>query len=115
MASCIRNNAPLSANGCRILELNGIPPGLFVATSYETLTLRLQPDDSVLFCTDGITDAFDREGEQFGICRLQELYDAHLPTSPGELLDHIFAAVGNFSDGREQHDDMAAAVFHFCG
>ncbi len=56
----------LCANGCRILEINGIPPGLFAATNYETLTLRLQPGDSVLFCTDGITDSFDRQGEQFG-------------------------------------------------
>jgi sigma-B regulation protein RsbU (phosphoserine phosphatase) len=105
----------LCANGCRSLELTGIPPGLFAATSYETLTLRLQPGDSVLFCTDGITDAFDPDGEQFGIERLQELCAAVQLISPTELLGHIFAAVENFTRGREQHDDMAAAVFHFCG
>jgi sigma-B regulation protein RsbU (phosphoserine phosphatase) len=105
----------LCANGCHTLELTGIPPGLFAATSYETLTLRLQPGDSVLFCTDGITDAFDCDGEQFGIERLQELCDAHRPVSPTELLGRIFAAVEDFSRGREQHDDMAAAVFQFCG
>src|SRR5260370_35672398 len=55
----------LCAEGCRSLELNGIPPGLFLAASYESLTVRLQPGDSVLFCTDGITDAFDRNVEQF--------------------------------------------------
>src|SRR5437899_3671571 len=42
----------LCASGGRILEIAGIPPGLFAATSYETLKLRLQPGDSVLFCTD---------------------------------------------------------------
>jgi phosphoserine phosphatase RsbU/P len=101
-------------NGCRMLELTGIPPGLFPGTSYETLTLRLQPGDSVLFCTDGITDAFDRRGEQFGIERLQELCRAPRLASPSELLGRIFAAVESFSCGREQHDDMAAALFHFC-
>jgi phosphoserine phosphatase RsbU/P len=105
----------LCANGCHTLGLTGIPPGLFAATSYETLTLRLQPGDSVLFCTDGITDAFDCEGEQFGIERLQELCDARRPVSPAKLLGSIFAAVEDFSRGREQHDDMAAAVFQFCG
>jgi sigma-B regulation protein RsbU (phosphoserine phosphatase) len=105
----------LCAKGCSTLELSGIPPGLFAATSYETLTLRLQPGESVLFCTDGITDAFDRDGEQFGIERLQELCDAHALISPTELLGRIFAAVEDFSRGREQHDDMAAAVFQFCG
>jgi len=54
----------------------GIPPGLFRATSYDSVSLRLEPGDSVLFCTDGITDAFDCEGEQFGIERLQGLCDA---------------------------------------
>lgn len=105
----------LCANGCRNLELTGIPPGLFAATSYETLTLRLQPGDSVLFCTDGITDAFDRRGEQFGIERLQELCAAERNASPKEFLSRVFAAVESFARGREQHDDMAAALFHFCG
>ncbi len=104
----------LCANGCRILEINGIPPGLFAAANYETLTLRLQPGDAVLFCTDGITDAFDREGEQFGIERLQELCDSQRRASPTGLLRRVFAAVESFSSGREQHDDMAAALFLFC-
>ena len=105
----------LSPRSCRNLEINGIPPGLFVTANYETLTVRLQPGDSVLFCTDGITDAFDRDGEQFGIERLQELCNTQRLTSCRELLGRMFAAVEHFSDGREQHDDMAAALFHFCG
>jgi phosphoserine phosphatase RsbU/P len=105
----------LCAGGCHTLDLTGIPPGLFPATSYETLTLRLQPGDSVLFCTDGITDAFDCDEEQFGIERLLELCDANRSLPPVKLLGHIFAAVEDFSRGREQHDDMAAAVFQFCG
>jgi sigma-B regulation protein RsbU (phosphoserine phosphatase) len=104
----------LCANGCRVLEVNGIPPGLFATATYETLTLRLQPGDSVLFCTDGITDAFDRKGEQFGIEQLQGLCDSEPPASPHELLACVFAAVESFAGGREQHDDMAAALFHFC-
>ena len=39
----------------------------------------------------------------------------HRPVSPAELLGWIFATVENFSRGREQHNDMAAAVFQFCG
>lgn len=105
----------LNAGGCCTLELTGIPPGLFPAMSYETLTLQLQPGDAVLFCTDGITDAFDRDGEQFGVERLRELCDAYRPGSPAELLSQVFAAVGDFARGREQHDDMAAAVFQYCG
>jgi phosphoserine phosphatase RsbU/P len=67
----------LSADGCRALDLSGIPPGLFAGTSYESQTVRLNPGDSVLFCNEGITDVFDRDGEQFGVERLQELCRDH--------------------------------------
>ena len=105
----------LCVDGCRALELSGIPPGLFADTRYETLTVRLSPGDSVLFCTDGITDAFDRDEEQFGAERLQELCSIKRHLSPTELLSNIFSAVEEFSRGREQHDDMAAALFLYSG
>jgi phosphoserine phosphatase RsbU/P len=85
----------LCTNGCRILQLSGMPPGLF------------------LFCTDGLTDAFDRKEEQFGIERLQAICGAQRLASPTVLLERVFAAVESFSCGQEQQDDMAAAVFHF--
>jgi sigma-B regulation protein RsbU (phosphoserine phosphatase) len=105
----------LCADGCRSLELSGIPAGLFPDTRYETLTVRLSPGDSVLFCTDGITDAFDRYGEQFGVERLQELCRDRRHLSPTELLGKIFSSVKDFSRGCEQHDDMAAALFLYSG
>ena len=105
----------ISASGCQVLELSGIPPGLFAGTSYETVAIRLRQGDCILFCTDGITDAFDQDGEQFGVERLRELCDVERPSSPKELLGRVFAEVESFARGREQHDDMAAAVFHFSG
>lgn len=101
----------LASNGCRVLDLGGIPPGLFAATQYEASTLRLEPGDSVFFCTDGITDAFDIRGDQFGTERLQALCASNCAT-PAALLDCIFTAIKKFAHGREQHDDMAAALFH---
>ncbi len=49
----------LSGKGCQALELSGIPPGLLPEATYDITTLRLQPGESLLFCTDGITEAFD--------------------------------------------------------
>jgi phosphoserine phosphatase RsbU/P len=103
----------LSAEGCRVLEIPGLPPGLFQNAVYDTSTLTLQPGDSVLFCTDGITDAFNMENEAFGVSRLQSVCENGLRIPPRELLRRIFAAVEAFALGRQQHDDMAAAVFHY--
>src|SRR5260370_40748251 len=86
----------LSAKGCQMLELSGIPPGLFAGTSYEMLTLRLKPGDSVFFCTDGLTDAFDRRGEQFGIARLHELFCPEPVASPEGVLGRALAARTRF-------------------
>jgi sigma-B regulation protein RsbU (phosphoserine phosphatase) len=105
----------LSAGECHILEVRGIPPGLFPATDYETLTVHLKPGDSLLFCTDGITDAFDEDGEQFGIERLQGICCIAPGSPPTELLGRIFTEIERFAHGREQHDDMAAALFHCSG
>jgi sigma-B regulation protein RsbU (phosphoserine phosphatase) len=103
----------LSAEGCRVLEIPGLPPGLFADAEYDTSTVTLQPGDSILFCTDGITDAFNTENEAFGVSRLQSVCESGLRIPPRELLRRIFAAVGTFAAGRQQHDDMAAAVFHY--
>src|SRR5260370_16666677 len=77
------------------------------------LGMGLQPGEFVLFCADGITEAFNIEDESFGVLRLKSLCENALRTPPRELLRRIFAAVEAFTLGREQYDDMAAAVFHY--
>lgn len=105
----------ISAHGCRALELSGIPPGLFAFAEYSSTTIRLEAGDSVLFFTDGITDAFDVRGEQFGMQRLLRLCSDNRCAPPGELLKRVFAGVERFSCGREPDDDRAATVFHYAG
>ena len=105
----------ISTEGCRMLELSGIPPGLFSVADYESFTIPLKPGDSVLFFTDGLTDASDTCGEQFGTERLHSVCTEDRTAAPRELLDKIFSAVVRFSRGREPEDDMAATVFHYLG
>jgi phosphoserine phosphatase RsbU/P len=101
----------LSRRGCRILQLPGIPPGLFSAASYETLTIQLDPGDSVFFCTDGLIEAPDGRGEQFGLPRLQALCNENQFAHPAKLLQTVFATLDSFSSECEQQDDMTAALF----
>jgi sigma-B regulation protein RsbU (phosphoserine phosphatase) len=105
----------LSRKCCRVLEIPGMPPGLFPGIEYESATLTLEPGDSVVFCTDGLTDAFNTESEQFSVERLRAVCDANLCAEPAELLRSMFSAVETFTRGRKQHDDMAVAVFHYSG
>jgi sigma-B regulation protein RsbU (phosphoserine phosphatase) len=74
--------------------------------------LRLEPGDSVLFCTDGVTDSMNMDEESFGTDRLVAICEEHLDDSPTHLLQAIFLAAETFSQGRAPHDDMAAALFY---
>jgi len=74
--------------------------------------LRLEPGDSVLFCTDGVTDSMNGDEESFGTDPLVVICDEHLADSPTHLLQAIFLAVERFSRGHGPHDDMAAALFY---
>jgi len=105
----------VAPQGCRALEIPGMPAGLFEVAKYGTLTLKLEAGDSVIFCPDGITEAFNREGESFGLARVAAICEGELKRSPPRFLSQIFEAVEDFTRGRDQHDDMAAAVFQYVG
>jgi sigma-B regulation protein RsbU (phosphoserine phosphatase) len=103
----------LSSRGCRILEIPGIPPGLFEGVDYQMCTITLEPGDSVLFCTDGITDAFNLQQESFGLTGIQDLCETGCYSSPADLLGNVFGALDTHTKGCEQYDDMTAAVFRY--
>ncbi|MBZ5702216.1 MAG: PP2C family protein-serine/threonine phosphatase [Acidobacteriia bacterium] len=104
----------LTARGCRELLLPGIPPGLLMEAGYEVKTLQLETGDSVVFFTDGITDAMNHRDELYGIERLVRLCEEHRGARPAELLERIFSEVGEFVEGQQQRDDMTVAILH-CG
>jgi sigma-B regulation protein RsbU (phosphoserine phosphatase) len=102
-----------SEENCRVLELSGIPPGLFRESEYETVTVQLEPGESILLCSDGIVEAQNGCYDDFGVDRLIEVCTTGRGFYTGELLARIFSAVHDFTNGVQQHDDMAATVFHF--
>lgn len=102
----------MGVDGCSLLELPGVPPGLFAGSNYESVTFQLRLRDSVLFFTDGVGDAFNVEDDQFGMERVLEVCQRHCKRPPIEVLHMVFAAVNAYSKGREQQDDMTAVMLH---
>jgi sigma-B regulation protein RsbU (phosphoserine phosphatase) len=84
---------------------------LFPGSEYEAVSVTLEPGDSIVCCSDGITEAQNARYEDFGIERLIDICTAGKNLSPVELLARIFSAVHNFTQAIRQHDDMAAAIF----
>jgi sigma-B regulation protein RsbU (phosphoserine phosphatase) len=101
-----------SGGNCRIVELSGIPPGLFLNAEYETVNIKMEPGDTMLLCSDGIIEAQNARYEDFGVERLINICNSACGLTPTELLSHIFSEVHEFSHMIQQHDDMSATIFH---
>ena len=90
-------------------EVGGPPLGLFDATSYDETTVQLQADDTLAFYTDGITEAMDGAGAQFGIQRLGEILGRCDLDAPG-IVHAVIEAVDAFTGGHPPEDDRTLLV-----
>jgi phosphoserine phosphatase RsbU/P len=83
--------------------------GLFPNWQCETRTIELGPKDVLVIYTDGVTEANDAAGNEFGEQRLKETVRAKQDRTPQELLVAIQDAVQKFSPG-EQFDDLTLVI-----
>ena len=80
----------------------GIMPGL----DYSEKCVTLAPGDTVICYTDGVTEAMNGDGEQFGIERLRQTFLESPPLDARDAVNKIFDAVSDFADGTIQSDDI---------
>jgi sigma-B regulation protein RsbU (phosphoserine phosphatase) len=101
------HNAPfvMRSNGSHErLRDGGTVLGIFASPDYELGTAQLSPGDRVVLFTDGVTEACDGAGEEFGEARLLRLLEDYRALSADDLQAKILAAAGEFSGGRWQDD-----------
>lgn len=87
-----------------------LPLGLVSAINYQELTAVLAPGDTLVFYTDGIVEAKDRNRHLFGFERLEALVRDYGELPPEQFIDHVIATITAFADGVPQHDDMTLLV-----
>jgi len=98
-----------SIAGVEELRATGMPLGLMPGMRYDEREVMLQPDDTVLFYTDGLVEAHNPQREMFGFPHLKALLEDH----PGGLatinylLDQLAAFTG---PNWEQEDDATLLV-----
>ena len=84
----------------------GIALGIIPDLKYGQNTVMLNPGETILLYTDGITEAMNNEGEQFGVERMREVFANSIPKDSDEATQTIFNAVNEFADGAAQSDDI---------
>jgi sigma-B regulation protein RsbU (phosphoserine phosphatase) len=93
-----------------MLEVAGLPLGMFEDVSYDEITIHAKPGDVFVFFSDGIVDASNPKDEQFGRSRVENVIDKNSGGSAQEIVDAIFKAADEFAAGAEVFDDQTVVV-----
>jgi serine phosphatase RsbU (regulator of sigma subunit) len=92
-------------------ELAGLPLGVAEDVPYEAHTVRLDPGDSVLLFTDGVTEAKNRQDREFRVEGVQAAALRQGPFTPNAMAERVVNAVKQHSLGCKQYDDITVACF----
>jgi len=108
------HNPPLLLEGDAteivMLEAKGIALGVMSGIHLQEKEVLLEEGAVVVFYTDGVTEAVNRNEEQFGEQRLAGLVQANQHRSAQEIVDAICQAIGEFAEGQAQFDDITLIV-----
>jgi len=85
-----------------VRERSGIVLAAIGGASYRVHVCRLEPGDSILLYTDGVSEAMNVEGELYG----EERLEAMLKRSGRQFVTEVEADLAAFSEGAEQSDDI---------
>lgn len=98
----------------RLLELDtGTALGLDEDAVYPAHVLRLQPDETLLMYTDGITEAGDLAQRMYGQQRMLACLAQPAPHGTAELAGRLLADVDDFAAGAGQTDDITVLALHW--
>ncbi len=102
-------NGPIPPSNIERLEPTSTVLGLFDTWECNVAETSLSPGDTLLLYTDGVTEAANAGGEEFGESRLVETLCTNHNLNAQPLLDSIIQAVQTFSN-EEQADDITLVV-----
>jgi sigma-B regulation protein RsbU (phosphoserine phosphatase) len=113
-ASCnAGHERPLLCRGGAVVERpreGGVPLGLLEDFAYLEQSTQLEPDDMLVFFSDGVTDAESADGLEFGEDRLVETVLAADGEPARTVLDRVVDAVHDHTRGTDPFDDVTLLV-----
>ena len=92
------------------LKSESIPLGIEVSEKYKAGTTILQPNELLVIYTDGVTEARNERGEQFGESRLLALLQPRIEERASATLTGIMKNLDDFVGTADQHDDITCLV-----
>ena len=102
-----------AADGVAQIESPGVPLGSFYGTTYDEIVLPLGHDEVFVFCSDGVSEAMNRKGEEFTSARAVKVVEASRALPASEIVQNLINAVEDHRAGANPNDDMTVVVVRF--
>ncbi|HTH38413.1 MAG TPA: SpoIIE family protein phosphatase [Pyrinomonadaceae bacterium] len=97
------------------LESTGLPLGMFCDSSFISSGAKLNPGETLLLFSDGVTEANDEAGDEFGVSRLIESINGSLGGEPTDLLQNCVSSVSGFRGNAVRNDDLTMMALKYTG
>jgi serine phosphatase RsbU (regulator of sigma subunit)/pSer/pThr/pTyr-binding forkhead associated (FHA) protein len=107
------HNPPLIAHADgRVEQLasGGFPLGIMPMAQYDVGQARLQKGEALVIYSDGVSEANNTKGEEFGVERLEEVVKKHLGASAAGLRDKVESALSSFTQTAPAGDDITLVI-----
>jgi len=102
----VRRNGDVELLGSTGAPLGLLPPGL----PYETTLVQIQAGDCLILCSDGVADAQNEAGDEFGEARLTAIVREAREQPSAEIVSKVITAIDRFAGSAPQFDDVTLMV-----
>jgi len=96
-----------------LADIGGMLLGALKDMEYTSNVIMLKPGESLFFYTDGVTEAFNKDNEEFQDSRLEQILDNKNSLNTNDLVHHVFENVQAFANGVEQSDDITCLALKY--
>ena len=88
-------------------EITGLPLGVTDDVPFESREFEINPGDTLLLYSDGVSEAMSVKGDQFGMPAIKKVLSDNLGSTPAEIVQKMVEALDKHAAGREYpHDDI---------
>ncbi|MEI6887923.1 MAG: PP2C family protein-serine/threonine phosphatase [Bacteroidales bacterium] len=106
----------LTSTGLKLVELTrGTVLGGIEHFNYRSNKITMNPGDILYLYTDGVTEAFNREGNLYSDQKLIDLLNANLGSGHVEIVKTTLADVAAFTNGFPPSDDITMMAIKYLG
>jgi sigma-B regulation protein RsbU (phosphoserine phosphatase) len=92
------------------LAAGGLPLGIMADADFREGRTKLHPGDVLVIYSDGVSEATNPAGEEFGPTRLYEVVSRNLDASAAGIRDRIESALTKFCQGTPAADDITLVI-----